>query len=273
MIITIPIQKENDDGFLSNQNGLTDLALRYAPFTANNYSLTAVAGVNGRYETTTSITGSGLHKLYKDGVEQKSWGGNNGNYLFAETNLLDVNSFNVGDTLIVQSLSGTKYFVPTSATGSITGYIQAGTSNNNLLQWSSTANTYYSKSLKQIQGYRSYCAKLYHDLLPLSEDQYQTYLTENLYYNQFGTGARTWTKVDTGQFTTLDSGIEFSLSANVVGYDVYQPVYNPTTYTLVGYYKLISVSNKPGIETYNTDFQLADGIFVDGCVIEIKTIT
>lgn len=269
MYITIPLVKENSDDLLTFSNGQS-LTLRISPFDADTYSLSAVDSLNGTYETTQSITASGTYRLYKNGVWDKSYGGNNGQYLISESNLLDVNSFNVGDTLVCQSISGTKYFVPTSLTSSLNTYVQSGTANNNLLQWSSTANAYYSKSLKQVQGYRSYCAKLYQYFIPVS-DEYDTFLTENLYYNQFYTGVTVWTKQDTGKFYTITNNeLSFSSSANVIGYGLYNPVYNPN-YELIGYYKLTLVNNKVGIETYNPTFDLTDGIFADGCVVEIKT--
>lgn len=269
MYITVNKFRETDDGYLSLLNGQS-LTLRAYPFETDYCSLSAVAGVNGCYETTKSITATSDFKLFNNGIEDKSWGGNNGINLKSEVNFLNVNSFNVGDTLVCQSISGDKYFVATSLTSSFTNYIQAGTTNNNLLQWSSSANTYYSKSLKQVQGYRSYCAKLYQYFIPIS-DEYDAFLTENLYYNQFYTGATVWTKADVGKFYTLTNNeLSFSSSANVIGYGLYNPVYNPN-YELVGYYKLTLVNNKVGIETYNPTFDLTDGIFADGCVVEIKT--
>lgn len=119
MVITVPVTRENDEGYLSNYNGLTNLSLRLEPFTTDNYSLTAVPNTSGRYETTTSITASGNYALFNNGVRDYSWGGSNGTYIFSENNYLNVNDFNVGETLVVENVSGEKRFVPTSLTGAV----------------------------------------------------------------------------------------------------------------------------------------------------------
>lgn len=119
MYITIPLVKENSDDLLTFSNG-QNLTLRYEPdFDYDNYSLSALNGYNGVYTTTTSITASGLYKLFNNGTEDKSWGGEYGNYLFSENNLLDVNDFNVGETLVVDYVNGDKQFIPTSLTGAV----------------------------------------------------------------------------------------------------------------------------------------------------------
>lgn len=262
MIITIPIQKENDDGFLSNQNGITDLALRVFPYTSDNYSLSAVAGVNGRYETTTSVTGSGLHKLYKGGVEQKSWGGNNGNYLFAETNLLDINTFNVGDTLVCQSLSGQKYFVPTSVTGSISAYVQSATSTPSFLVWNNTTGKYEGKNLQDTRtslglGYRVFKAKT-------SQTGTGIPATQQLYVNDFFSGNPTWEYVSVGIYKTR-SFPDNLVAANFHKYNESKAVYknsNATaTTSLIGYIRInIDSSGDLQIETFDPSFAPSDGI-------------
>lgn len=119
MHIVIDQVKESDEGNISFLNG-QNLTLRYeSDYSVDSYSLSAIPSINGRYETTTSITASGNYKLFKNGIEDKSWGGSNGKYLISETNFLDVNNFNVGETLVVENVGGEKRFVPTSLTGAV----------------------------------------------------------------------------------------------------------------------------------------------------------
>lgn len=119
MYITIPITRTNDDGYKVDANGLTNLSLRIAPFTSDNYSLTAVPNENGIYETTQSVTASGTYQLFNNGVLETSWGGTNGKYLFSDSNHLNVDDFNVGETLIVANVNNQKSFVGTSLTGAV----------------------------------------------------------------------------------------------------------------------------------------------------------
>lgn len=115
MYITVEQTKENGDLSLSYQNG-QNLTLRFEPdFDVDNYSLSAITGINGRYETTSSITSSGNYKLFRNGVEDKGFGGNNGKLLISETSLLDANNFNVGETIICADVGGQKVFVPKTA--------------------------------------------------------------------------------------------------------------------------------------------------------------
>jgi hypothetical protein len=117
MYFTIPIQRTNpENGYKIDVNGLTNVTLRSKPdFDIDLYSLTAVPNENGVYENTTSITATNKYKLFINGVEEKSWGGTHGRDLISESNILNAEEFNVGETIVCAEVEGKKVFIPKTA--------------------------------------------------------------------------------------------------------------------------------------------------------------
>lgn len=75
--------RETDDGNIVNNNGQVG-TLRQYPFTIDTCSLSALDNENGCYEV--SLTSSDLYKLFVNGIEEKSFGGNNGYWIATENN-------------------------------------------------------------------------------------------------------------------------------------------------------------------------------------------
>lgn len=155
MRIPIPIEHVNADGLKTPSYGLTNLTLRKSPnFNTDDYTLTSLTG--NVYETTNSVTADGFYKLYKNGVEQKWYGGTDGRFIITENSSIDPNNFNVGETLIVQSISGQKQFVAQSLSASIssslTGLIQSGTATNQFLVWNNTSKIWEYKNTTQVKS-------------------------------------------------------------------------------------------------------------------------
>lgn len=261
MYITVNKFRETDDGYLSLINGQS-LTLRAYPFETDYCSLSAVAGINGCYETTKSITATSDYKLFNNGAEDKSWGGNNGINLKSEVNFLNVNSFNVGDTLVCQSISGDKYFVATSLTSALNTYVQSGTANNSFLVWnnstgiwtqSSSANTRTALGL----GYKVFKAKT-------SQTGTSIPATQALYVNDFFSGNPTWEYVSVGVYKSR-SFPDNLVAANFHKYNESKAVYknsNATaTTSLIGYIRMnIDSSGDLQIETFDPSFAPSDGI-------------
>lgn len=122
MRISIPYQRETSEGTIANWNGLTDLTLRLEPFENDNYSLSAVSGVNAIYQTTESVTASGNYQVFKNGINTKLFG-DDGKFFVSDYNILNVEDFNIGETLVVENVSGEKRFVPTSLTGAVSNEV------------------------------------------------------------------------------------------------------------------------------------------------------
>ena len=217
MRISIPIEHVNADGLKAPSYGLTNLTLRKSPnFNTDDYTLTSLTG--NVYETTSSVTESDLYKLFKNGFEQKWYGGTDGKFIQTETSVLDANDFNVGEILIVQSISGQKQFVAQSLSASIssslTGLVQSGTASNQFLVWNNTSkiweykNTTQVKSILGVTTVRYYVVEVNSNIDGISPvNTIRDDFSGNVFLNGFG-------DADPGHYILQSLGNTTSLTSN-----------------------------------------------------------
>jgi len=252
MYITVQQTKENGDLSLSYQNG-QNLTLRYEPdFDVDNYSLSAIQGYNGRYETTTSITASGNYKLFRNGIEDKGFGGNQGKYLISENNLLDANDFNVGETIICQSISGTKYFVPIDLQETISNSVSSVTA----------SLSYFTYKAKV----RANNPEENLEILAVYQDTWES----GQFWSWNGTGIYTSNDFDPDVIYTEDKFHEFN-----EWFPVYDNRIEPNTPNegLLGYYRLnlyLTNASIVKIETVDKGWNYSDDVFRYGQTITFQ---